>query len=134
MYTKNFLPDDLGLFMPACKICDLHSKSFENIEISKHWIVREAESEKYCQGYLYVESKQHIEKFTDFSIEVWHDLSEVLNHAYQWIYANYSPLKVYQVTISELVPHIHYHLVPRYQEDIKGFDYLSAVVQGKWKQ
>lgn len=120
--------------MPPCKICSLHEEENLNVvKVFEHWIVREAEPEKNCPGYLYLEPKNHYESFAVIPPDIWTELSLVYPFSFQWIYAHHSPKKVYQVTISEAVPHIHIHLVPRYQEEVKGFDYLSSVVQGKWK-
>ncbi|EMG24215.1 hypothetical protein LEP1GSC150_3913 [Leptospira interrogans serovar Copenhageni str. LT2050] len=30
-----------------------------------------------------------------------------------------------------MVPHIHFHLIPRYSDDLKGIDYIKLALQGK---
>ncbi len=120
--------------MQVCKICSLHTNpNLVILQNFEHWIVREAEKEKDCKGYLYIEPKRHVESYIEISSQMWKELAFVYEFAFNWIYQNYSPLKVYQVSISEAVKHIHIHLVPRYQEEVKGLDYLNLVVTGKWK-
>ncbi|EMM70776.1 hypothetical protein LEP1GSC038_1292 [Leptospira weilii str. 2006001855] len=30
-----------------------------------------------------------------------------------------------------MVPHMHFHLIPRYSDDLKGIDYIRLALQGK---
>ncbi|HNI99662.1 MAG TPA: HIT family hydrolase, partial [Leptospiraceae bacterium] len=31
----------------------------------------------------------------------------------------------------EAVPHIHWHLVPRYSDELKGFAYIQSALEGR---
>jgi diadenosine tetraphosphate (Ap4A) HIT family hydrolase len=126
---------------PICKICNLHKSiliennhngsnqdSFQ--KITDHWILREAEPEKSCHGYLYLEPRMHCESFSSIPPEAYKELGIMLELGMRWIDENFHPLKIYTVTISEAVPHIHFHLVPRFQTEIKGLDYLKLALGG----
>ena len=82
---------------------------------------------------MYIEPKRHIESFSKFTTIEFKEVGEFLEKGMSWIYKYFSPIKVYTVTISESVPHIHFHLVPRFTEDEKGFSYLQKVVAGEYK-
>jgi diadenosine tetraphosphate (Ap4A) HIT family hydrolase len=117
--------------MSECKICTIHQSQNDCIKKGTHWILRHSEKEKNCQGYLYLEPIQHKEKFLDFTPEEWSEHSVFLSKAFEWIYSKYNPKKIYIVTISEQVPHIHFHIVPRYEDTTKGLPYLELALSGK---
>lgn len=115
-----------------CKICLTHDSLSIPFSIkSKNFLVREAESEKNCPGYLYIEPKRHIESFAELSHDEFSEFGSVMEESVGWIYENFKPLKLYTVTVSEAVPHIHWHLVPRYSDELKGFPYIQAVLEGR---
>ena len=115
-----------------CKICLIHSS--ENSPIlfeSKNFFTRKAEPEKNCPGYLYIEPKKHIENLTEFTSDEFTEFGLLMEKSVRWIYANFKPLKLYTVTVSEAVPHIHWHLVPRYSDELKGFAYIQSALEGR---
>ncbi|MCG9875398.1 MAG: HIT family hydrolase [Leptospiraceae bacterium] len=134
----------------SCKICDIHKSLFDgniliqnqvrkdlgNLEkeeiqffhATDHWVLREAEPEKSCKGYLYLEPRKHSESFTDISSEAYKEMGVLIEQGMHWIEQNFHPKKIYTLTISEAVPHIHFHLVPRYKQDVKGLDYLKLAL------
>jgi diadenosine tetraphosphate (Ap4A) HIT family hydrolase len=116
----------------SCKICDIHKTELSGLVlVTKDWVIREAEAEKNCKGYLYIEPIIHVEKFTDFNYSMYASLGTCIEEGMKWIYKHNSPQKIYTVTISEAVPHIHFHLVPRYIDFPKGLDYLKLALEGK---
>jgi len=134
----------------SCKICDIHKSildgenfnqnqinnnldhldkgEFHFFRLTDHWVLREAESEKSCKGYLYLEPRKHSESFTDISSEAYKEMGVLIEQGMHWIEQNFHPKKIYTLTISEAVPHIHFHLVPRYKQDVKGLDYLKLAL------
>jgi diadenosine tetraphosphate (Ap4A) HIT family hydrolase len=52
-------------------------------------------------------------------------LGECMKLATEWIYKHFKPVKLYTITISEAVPHLHFHLVPRFEESPKGIEFLQ---------
>jgi diadenosine tetraphosphate (Ap4A) HIT family hydrolase len=115
-----------------CKICEL-----QNVEVpylifeSEFFRIRHSELEKNSPGYLYLEPKKHIERFIEFSTSEYIDYAKCLEIGMNWIEKNLKPKKIYLVTISEAVPHIHFHLVPRFTEEEKGFIFLEKSVTSK---
>ncbi|MCB1159782.1 MAG: HIT family hydrolase [Leptospiraceae bacterium] len=94
-------------------------------------MLRHSERSKNCPAYLYIEPIEHIESYNELSIEAWLEFGKVMGIAVEWIYKHYSPKKLYTVSISEAVKHLHFHLVPRYQDDILGIEYLSTALSAK---
>lgn len=93
--------------------------------------VRHCEEEKKLNGYLYIEPHSHWTSYQEWTKDSFSDFGKALEFATKWIYKNHSPIKIYTVTVSEMVPHMHFHLIPRYSDDLKGIDYIRLVLQGK---
>lgn len=117
-----------------CKICTIHSDSIPFLlKKDEFWVVRHSEFTKNCPGYLYIEPLKHVESFKDIDPDAFRMLGENLKFAADWIYANFNPIKIYTITVSEAVPHIHYHLVPRYDDSVKGIDYIKLALSAELK-
>ncbi|XDD51844.1 HIT family protein [Leptospira sp. WS92.C1] len=119
--------------MLDCPICQIHH-SGENVEILAHFgafAVRHSEKEKRLKGYLYIEPILHWTSYQDWTTGSFVDFGNALQFATERIYQDHSPLKIYTVTVSEMIPHIHFHLIPRYTEELKGVDYIRLALQGK---
>lgn len=106
---------------------DLNGLPEEYIYVDENWILRLADSKKNCPGYLYLEPRIHAESFPELG-EILNDLGRVLKIGMDWIQKNHNPRKIYTVSISEAVPHLHFHLVPHYGSDVKGIDYLKLAL------
>lgn len=129
----------------SCPICDIHNsfvldneKGNEDtqekwIGFSDFWILRKASEDKNCPGYLYLEPRDHVESFASISSKGYQELGEWIEKANSFIHSHFNPKKIYLVTISEAVPHIHFHFVPRYQDEVKGLDYIGYVLRGEWR-
>lgn len=117
--------------MILCEICSLHNqeKFLEQILSNfQFWYLREAPVEKKCKGYLYVECKRHVENYNELTQEEWSELSKAIQFGMKWITQKFSPKKIYILSIGEKVPHLHVHLVPRYEENSKGLEHLASVL------
>ncbi len=117
--------------MLDCKICKIHSQFQAQANFSfKYWIVRPSDSEKSCPGYHYIEAKGHLKDYAEVSKEAWIEYGEIIHILTGIIHSKFSPLKIYTVSISEAVPHLHFHFVPRYISSPVGMDYLNLALKG----
>lgn len=94
-------------------------------------MIRHSEIEKNCPGYLYIEPFRHVEDYPSFTAEEFNELSQMLSIATNWIHQKFQPKKLYTITVSEAVPHIHFHIVPRYTDETKGLDYLKLALSSE---
>lgn len=120
-----------NLYMSTCKLCNLHPSDLVDSEILTHWRIRPAVREKNCPGYHYIEFKTHVETYLEVNSDAWKEYGMIISHLTSLVYNNYSPLKIYTVSISEAVPHLHFHFVPRYIEFPIGIEYLQLALAGK---
>ncbi len=118
--------------MIECKICKIHSnfQAIKGLEFD-NWIVRPAEMEKNCPGYHYIEAKGHLTAYEEVDKIAWNEYGDILHTLTSLIYKKNTPIKIYTVSIAELVPHLHFHMVPRYIESPIGMDYLSLALKGE---
>ena len=115
-----------------CKICEIHRISVPFLVYENpFWVLRHSEAEKNCPGYLYLEPKLHVVAYPEFPEEVLQSLGEALKRGTDWIYSYFNPEKIYTVTISEAIPHIHFHIVPRYSPEAKGLEYLKLALSSE---
>ncbi|MCE9499078.1 MAG: HIT family hydrolase [Leptospira sp.] len=115
-----------------CKICEIHKSAIPFLVYEDHdWIVRHSERAKNCPGYLYLEPKLHVTMYPDFPGTVMSGIGNALKAGTDWIYGRLKPEKIYTLTISEVVPHIHFHIVPRYSSEVKGLEYLALALNSK---
>jgi diadenosine tetraphosphate (Ap4A) HIT family hydrolase len=104
----------------------------ELIYKSENWILRHSEKEKNIPGYLYLEPIRHVEEYSKFNSLEFQEIGIFIEKGIQWIYNYSNPKKIYTVTVSEAVPHIHFHIVPRYIDSVKGLEYLALALSGKF--
>lgn len=126
-----------------CPICNIHNsidripKSIGGIqptkptvilECNENWVLRIAPETKNCPGYLYLEPRSHVTSWAELgedltSLGVW------MKKGLDFIQNQYNPRKIYTITISEAVPHIHIHLIPHYGDTKKGIDYIREKLE-----
>ncbi|WP_246047565.1 HIT family protein [Leptospira ilyithenensis] len=115
--------------MITCPICDSQKEKINIIQETKHWVLREAPSDKSLSGYLYLESKRHVESWASLTKEECSDYGQILFSALESSSAlEVKPEKIYFAAIAEKVPHLHVHLVPRYEGQEKGISHLEKAL------
>jgi diadenosine tetraphosphate (Ap4A) HIT family hydrolase len=117
--------------MNTCKLCNFQPSDLIDSEIFTYWRVRPAEKEKNCPGYHYIEFKTHVETYLEVNSDAWKEYGMIISNLTSLVYNKYSPLKIYTISISEAVPHLHFHFVPRYLESPIGFEYLQLALTNK---
>lgn len=114
-----------------CPICRTHAEVPVHglLLRNRSFLVRHAPEDKKIPGYLYIEPLSHREKYSDWDSKEFEDLGETLRFAASWIQERFSPPKIYTILVAEKVAHMHFHLVPRY-EDVKGPEYIRLALEG----
>jgi len=78
-----------------CKICLTHDSLSIPFSIkSKNFLVREAESEKNCPGYLYIEPKRHIESFAELSHDEFSEFGSVMEESVRCVILGYPKFRL----------------------------------------
>lgn len=112
-----------------CSICEAHVSSHSLLPPSFPWILRDAPTEKGLEGYLYLETRRHVESFFQVSPSEWESLGKGMEVASGLLMAlEPKPEKLYWAVFAEKVHHFHIHLVPRYAGQDKGIPHLEQAL------
>ncbi|WP_234946574.1 HIT family protein [Bacillus sp. m3-13] len=86
--------------------------------------------ESQILGYLYLEPKRHVENWTDFTSEELLELGPLIKKVEVAMQNELEVERLYVVTISEAVRHLHLHLIPReYKCESRGLDLIKQATQ-----
>ena len=111
-----------------CPICEAHRKETPLLN-GQFWLVRSAPTDKNLPGYWMLEAKDHIESWADVPPQAYMEYGMLLGQAIVELQQQYKPRKIYQVAIGEKVAHLHLHLVPHYDANVKGPEYIKLVLE-----
>lgn len=107
--------------MQECIICDKHNDFLkytgEVILERGGWAVTHfpfVDGQKATKGYLLIETKRHIQEFTEMNESEALALGELIAAGTKLIKEKMGAEHVYLFRINDKVPHLHLHLVPRY--------------------
>lgn len=115
--------------MTICTICQKHQK-LENeyvLYMDEYWIMTHSTNGSNLLGYCYLEPRRHIENWSDFSKEELKKMGPLIKKYEQALLKEIQLERLYVVTISEAVRHLHLHLIPRERESLeRGVPLISS--------
>lgn len=114
--------------MSDCVICQKH----DNLEIeyvlfqNENWIIIHGPIEANILGYFYLEPRRHVENWSDLKDEELQEAGLLIKKVEMTVRKLLPVERLYAVTISEAVRHLHIHLIPRMIEaETKGLSLIS---------
>jgi diadenosine tetraphosphate (Ap4A) HIT family hydrolase len=120
--------------MSTCQICEKHKMDLSPIFEDEDWMVTHGPFSSQILGYLYIEPKRHVENWTDFTDNELSKVGPLIKGLEKAIKQVLNIDRVYVVTISEAVRHLHFHIIPRSAESVvKGLDLIEQATQQKVK-
>jgi diadenosine tetraphosphate (Ap4A) HIT family hydrolase len=120
--------------MSECQICEKHKQGVQPIYEDQDWMVTLGPLGSQILGYLYIEPKKHIENWSDFSDDELAKVGPLIKRLEQAVKNELNIDRVYVVTISEAVRHLHFHIIPRLEgSDVKGLALIEQATQQKGK-
>ena len=105
---------------PECLICARQKNSTIPIFESDHWVIRHS-IETNILGYVLIEAKRHfldLSEATDTEAESYGPLLKRVCGALRTLLP---AQRVYTITLAEVVPHFHVHVIPRTNQVPKSF-------------
>ena len=106
--------------MKNCVICEKHKampvpviKENDHAVLS-HYNLSE-ENPSIYQGHLFVEPKRHVEAYSELTAEESAAVGELIHFGTSAQERVLRPEHTYIFTIMHQVPHLHFHLVPRFE-------------------
>ncbi|ASV68228.1 diadenosine tetraphosphate hydrolase [Cytobacillus kochii] len=116
----------------VCNICEKHRNNEHILYEDNHWIVSMGPYESQVQGYIYLEPKRHIENWTEFNEDELLEMGKLIKKVESTIKRILDIDRLYVVTISEAVRHIHLHLIPReVGGEVRGLSLIEKATQQK---
>ncbi|BCC32327.1 hypothetical protein BCM0100_5053 [Bacillus cereus] len=83
-------------------------------------------------GYVYIEPRRHVESWYELKSDELLDLGLIIQKVSLFLKSELGAERVYTVTISEVVRHLHIHVIPREENsDIKGLSLIEQATQQK---
>ena len=111
----------MGTLMQPCPLCDCVKLISEGRFVS---IIHEFKNSflvlgdhQYFKGYSVLILKHHVRELHDLTQGVQQELNSELMSAGKAIFDAYKPWKMNYSCYGNAVPHIHWHLFPRYESD-----------------
>ncbi|QGQ48162.1 HIT family protein [Metabacillus sediminilitoris] len=114
-----------------CPICEKNNQH-HHLEIyrNQHIVVSHAPLDANILGYIYIEPLDHYENWSDIPLEVLNDVQTIMKKIDLFLRNEQLAERVYSVTISEMVRHIHYHIIPRHKDmKVKGVSLIEKATQ-----
>lgn len=95
-------------------------------EKSEHCIVTLA-PEQYSLGHTLVILRQHAKDMSDDQVtdEEYLDLCKTIKEVSNLLKSKLGAKRIYVCSLCDGVEHLHYHLIPRYRTDIRGFNFVG---------
>lgn len=120
-----------GDFLDNCIICDRTSvRNLYNIYEDEYIFVRHSNLKYPIKGYFYIEFKRHVENWGDLSKQELHEYSEMIQILTGFLTTVLNVERVYTLSISEVVRHLHVHIIPRLKEDEdKGVNLIHKIIE-----
>jgi diadenosine tetraphosphate (Ap4A) HIT family hydrolase len=114
-----------------CPICE-KNKQHNPSEIyrNQYIVVSHAPLDANLLGYIYIEPVEHFEDWSDIPLEVLSDVQSTVKKIDLLLRNEQLAERVYSVTISEMVRHIHFHIIPRHKDNsMKGISLIEKATQ-----
>ena len=99
------------------KTCELCSPSDENLSWSDEFSRVIRVDEKNHPVFLRVITQTHIAEFSDLSSEDRNQLMHVVYVVEQGLRQLLKPTKINLASLGNMVPHLHWHVIPRFDHD-----------------
>lgn len=75
---------------------------------------------QYFPGYCQLILKEHVADLTDLSGSIQEEFFKELMVSAETVRKAYRPARLNYSSLGNVVPHIHFHLFPRYQKELEG--------------
>lgn len=116
----------------SCLMCDKHKlENIPNLIYENEFlVVSHGPLESQILGYLYIELKRHVENWYELLDEEMRAISNILRLISKILKKELNADRVYTVTISEEVKHLHIHVIPRINgKEVKGLTLIEQATK-----
>jgi diadenosine tetraphosphate (Ap4A) HIT family hydrolase len=103
--------------MTDCPMCRRweKEKDLQVIELPHSYVT--LNRDQYFPGYTLLFTKDHVTELFHFDRDVRSSLMEEVSAVAEALYGIYKPAKINYELLGNMVPHIHWHIVPRFSSE-----------------
>ena len=104
--------------MTECPMCSRwdDDSDLRIIELPHSYVI--LNRDQYFPGYTLLFTKNHITELFHLNQDVRSALMEEVSLVAQALYRTYTPAKINYELLGNMVPHIHWHIVPRFASEV----------------
>ncbi|MUG68369.1 HIT domain-containing protein [Paenibacillus campinasensis] len=117
-----------------CLICEKHNQQNNDtfLYIGGSWAIYAGPFNSQVEGYLYLEPLRHVEEWQELNEKELQEMALLLPRVEKILKKIVHLERLYVVTISEVVRHLHLHLIPRLKnEETRGVKLIEQATQQK---
>ena len=104
--------------MPACALCEHHEKPDDNVvwqnTLCRVVLVDDADYPGFCRVILH----RHVAEMTDLPMDEREQLMRIVWQVESALRDVMAPDKINLAAFGNMVPHLHWHVIPRYRDDV----------------
>jgi diadenosine tetraphosphate (Ap4A) HIT family hydrolase len=122
--------------MTNCFACDVNSGRIAapggTIYEDAHWIADHG-VDRLVRGYVVLKPRRHVHELADLDPAEASGLGPVLRRLVAAMRSGLGTERVYTCSFAETVPHLHFHLLPRYPDmPALGPQLVPDLFEGRW--
>ena len=96
-----------------------------------HWILEHINEPIPILGWLVLKTKRHTEGICGMNEDESKELGEILNTVPKILKQTTGAEMIYLITMTELIKHMHMHIIPRYKDEKMGPDLINLMDEVK---
>ena len=114
--------------MPDCYCCDLvENKKLDNLIMeNEHAMVTFIDETR--EGQCLVFTKKCRKSMTEMDMDEWRSVAELIQKVSRALEKKYDCEKTYLLCISDMVAHIHFHIIPKHKDLVSMGEYCFRKV------
>ena len=110
----------MNISCPACeKYTDPGASPGDRVKDYRFWFLEHIPEPVPVKGWLVLRTNRHTEGLVGLNKEEAEELGEILNTLPKILKEATGSQQIYLCCFTEVVPHLHFHLIPRYHEEVK---------------
>lgn len=101
--------------MAECYLCDIMEKNnLDNLIMeNEHAMVTFIDETR--EGQCLVFTKNHRKSMTEMDLDEWRSVGEIVHKVSKALEKKYDAEKTYLLCISDMVEHVHFHIIPKHK-------------------
>ena len=114
--------------MEDCFLCDLMKKKNINNLIMENEYAMVTFIDETREGQCLIFTKNHRKSMTEMDMDDWNSVAEIIVKVSKALEKKYDCKKTYLLCISDMVEHIHFHVIPKHKDLVSMGRYCFAKV------